>query len=320
METLAVSTVDVEVARASVARVFCPHRLVPENGVRDLRLRLVARRVGGFGVVDLDYGRAVRVRPGPLESFYLVRMPLAGGATVAHGRDVVRSDRRTATVLSPFEPSDMRWDAGTPHRIFYASRDAVERHLARLVGRPVDRPVRFDLGLDLTSGAGQALRRGVDFLAGELARAGAGSLVDQPAVAERLEESLLVSLLLTHRHSWTDALRTPEPAVAPGRLVRRAQDLVRDHYREPLSAMDVAEALGVGLRTLQKSFRSELGTTPTAYLRDVRLDAVHRVLRTAGPGTSVTTVALDHGFTHAGRFAVEYRARFGERPSRTVRR
>ncbi|MEU4714350.1 helix-turn-helix domain-containing protein [Micromonospora purpureochromogenes] len=48
--------------------------------------------------------------------------------------------------------------------------------------------------------------------------------------------------------------------------------------------------------------------------------AVHRALCAAGPGASVTAIAVQHGFAHLGRFAGEYRARFGESPSTTLRR
>ena len=38
------------------------------------------------------------------------------------------------------------------------------------------------------------------------------------------------------------------------------------------------------------------------------------------PGTSVTTVALNWGFDHFGRFAANYRQRFGEAPRETLQR
>lgn len=102
--------------------------------------------------------------------------------------------------------------------------------------------------------------------------------------------------------------------------MRRACALIRDHHDEALTVEDVAEALGVSARTLQDCFRREIQTTPTAYLRTCRLDAVHRALAAADPGTSVTELAVRHGFTHLGRFAGRYRARFGESPSTTLRR
>ncbi|MEU8301568.1 AraC family transcriptional regulator [Micromonospora sp. NPDC048909] len=320
MDAVTVRTNDIEHARSEVGRVFCPHRLTPQSGVREVRLRMTAHRVAGVGVVDLDYGRAVRIQPGPLESFYLVQIPLGGGAVVRHAGQTVTSTPETASVLSPYDASDMHWAEGSPHRIFYAEQRALDRELARLLGRPADGPVRFDPGMAMGTPAAVAWARAVDFLATELARPAGGSLLDHPLVADRLVQALIGKLLLTHQHTWTGLLAAPARHPAPGRLVRRACALIQDHHAEALTVGDVAEALQVSVRTLQDCFRRELATTPTAYLRACRLDAVHRTLRTAEAGASVTAVALAHGFAHLGRFAGEYRARFGEPPSATLRR
>jgi transcriptional regulator GlxA family with amidase domain len=56
-----------------------------------------------------------------------------------------------------------------------------------------------------------------------------------------------------------------------------------------------------------------------AYLRGVRLDRVHLEL-VSDPRRSVTEVATDWGFFHPGRFAHQYRERFGALPSETARR
>jgi AraC-like DNA-binding protein len=320
MDVVKVRTHDVERARAEVGRVFCPHRLVPQSGARTVELRLGARKVGGVGVIDLDYASPVRIQPRPLETFYLVQMPRQGSAVVRHAGRTAVSTAETASVLSPQDASDMQWSRATPHRIFYVLRTSLDRELERLLGRPVDDPVRFEVGMPMTTAAGQAWRRGVDFLADELAQAGDASLFDHPAVARRFEEAVVGKLLLTHRHNYTDALERPTPHPAPGRLARRACALMKEHHDEQLTVGDVAEALGVSVRTLQECFRSEFGSTPMTYLRTCRLDAAHQALRDAEPGASVTTIALQHGFAHMGRFASEYRARFGETPSATLRR
>lgn len=53
------------------------------------------------------------------------------------------------------------------------------------------------------------------------------------------------------------------------------------------------------------------------YLRGVRLDRVHLELSTRGG--AVTDVAARWGFFHPGRFAQQYRDRFGELPSETAK-
>jgi AraC-like DNA-binding protein len=47
---------------------------------------------------------------------------------------------------------------------------------------------------------------------------------------------------------------------------------------------------------------------------------VRSALACAAADETVGDVAMRHGFTHLGRFSVEYRRRFGEAPSATLAR
>jgi AraC-like DNA-binding protein len=62
-------------------------------------------------------------------------------------------------------------------------------------------------------------------------------------------------------------------------------------------------------------------SSPTEYVRHVRLRYAHRELLVADPATTtVEAVAHRWGFTHRGRFAAQYRDRYGVRPAGTLRR
>jgi len=82
---------------------------------------------------------------------------------------------------------------------------------------------------------------------------------------------------------------------------------------------DLVAAAGVAGRTLLQHFRDAKGVSPIRYLRNARFAKVREALARAQPGDSVTAIAMSWGFTHMGRFAVEYRKRFGESPSETLR-
>ena len=75
---------------------------------------------------------------------------------------------------------------------------------------------------------------------------------------------------------------------------------------------------GVSVRTLQEGFRSRFGTTVTAYHREVRLERAHRILSAAGERRAVADIAVECGFFHLGRFARDYRLRYGVTPSATL--
>ena len=89
---------------------------------------------------------------------------------------------------------------------------------------------------------------------------------------------------------------------------------------EPVSLADLTEASSVSAPTLIRAFKDRYQTTPIAFLRQRRLDAVHRILLAAEPDEGlVTQTALNFGFGHLGRFSGDYFKVFGERPSDTLR-
>ena len=112
----------------------------------------------------------------------------------------------------------------------------------------------------------------------------------------------------------THAGDTPQP-------LRRALTFIDEHAGDPITLNDVATAARLTPRGLQAAFRRRLDTTPLAHLRSVRMERAHRDLQSAdqSEGVSVAAVAAKWGFTHLGRFAIEYRRRFGVYPSQTLR-
>ena len=104
-------------------------------------------------------------------------------------------------------------------------------------------------------------------------------------------------------------------------LLRQAVNFIQDNAARDISVRDIAAALYLSPRTVQYLFRRHLNTTPTAYLRTIRLAQARKEL-IAGD-RSVTTVAATAarwGFAHTGRFAVLYRRTYGESPHETLRR
>ena len=93
---------------------------------------------------------------------------------------------------------------------------------------------------------------------------------------------------------------------------------MRAHAGDALSPQDIAQAAGVSVRTLHRGFQQFRDTTPMALLRAVRLEQAREKLL-AGDADSVTDAAGACGVTHLSRFAREYRRRFGETPSETLR-
>lgn len=147
----------------------------------------------------------------------------------------------------------------------------------------------------------------------------APGVVRSGAAMAALEEEILVRCLDVAGSATADGAILPAAPCAAHRLVRRAEDLVDAHPQRPLLAGELCAALRVSLRTLDRAFRTVLGTSPIAHLRSLRLMRVRAALLATDPATvTVSDVAWDWGFWHLGRFAAQYRALFGELPSRTL--
>jgi AraC-like DNA-binding protein/tetratricopeptide (TPR) repeat protein len=104
------------------------------------------------------------------------------------------------------------------------------------------------------------------------------------------------------------------------RSVRRALEVMRTNVGRAWRLAELADIAGVSSRTLQRQFQNFLGKTPVSVLRDLGFKRARRELLRAAPGTRITDVALACGFPHCGRFSVEYRRRYGETPSQTLKR
>lgn len=174
----------------------------------------------------------------------------------------------------------------------------------------------FSPELDLTTGYGQSLARYVLMAAVDLSHSDSALL--NPITMKSFEQMIMTALLLSHPHSYSEALRLHERTIAP-RDVKRAIDYVEAHLASAVTLADLVEASGVPGRTLFKHFRDSKGVTPMRYVRNARFKKVREVLMRAQPGETVTAIATGWGFSHMGRFAVEYFRHFGESPSETLR-
>ena len=121
-------------------------------------------------------------------------------------------------------------------------------------------------------------------------------------------------------HNHIRAIEAAEKPIAPA-SVRRAERFLEENAANAVALTDVARAAGISVRALQLSFRRFRDTTPMAHLRGLRLERARRALSDAGrDGGSVSSVAAAQGFGSLSRFAADYKARFHELPSETLRR
>ncbi len=194
----------------------------------------------------------------------------------------------------------------------------IQRFADRLCSTGASNPLSLDRQISMKPATAQSFWRYLTYLWRE-SRSGS-NIFASSSVAGELESTLL-SLLLFSIDDQVGGLLRPQDAYVSPVHVRRAQDYIGANLLNPVSLADIAEAAGVSARTLTRAFQDRHGTSPIAYLRQLRLESAQRELLAADPAAeTVTNVALKYGFYDPGRFATYYRKAFGERPSETLRR
>lgn len=192
----------------------------------------------------------------------------------------------------------------------------MRRRLAALLGENAPGTLEFAPTIDLSNGLGNGLARHIRHLMGNFLD---GRTIFQDAVmAASLEDAIACELLLQHPHNYSQRLGQLKGIATAD--MRRALEFIDANLDTAITIEDLAEATGVAGRTLFRHFRQTRGVSPQRYIRDLRFQKVRQLLLAASAESSVTDIALGCGFSHLGRFAADYRKRFGETPSETLRR
>jgi AraC-like DNA-binding protein len=282
-----------------------------------------------FGYVQFDgAGVALRLTPHStsfravdknkiaLSGDYYLHVPLQGRMEAEIPGSIVDCSPIRGVAISPGVDQVMRAHPGAARLSVSIRGDAMQRQLAAFLGEAPPKPLRFDPAVQLEERHGRSLAgmlrwTALDFEAND-------GILANPLVASQFEQFVMNWLLLAQPSNYSAVLRGRSPCIA-SRDVRRATDFIHANLAQPITLADLVKVAGVAGRTLLKHFRDVHGLSPMRYVRNLRLERAREELA-AGSPYPVGAVALSWGFAHAGRFALEYRSRFGESPSVTLAR
>ena len=218
--------------------------------------------------------------------------------------------------LYPQEPVRGEWDEMTMTVISFSIPDILrtaraqlgdERFRLQFVGTSPVTPSHGRQWASLTRYVHESLAEDNPVMNSELVRANACA-------------HLASTLLATFPNNVIDAQFDRQQASVLPSTVRRAIQFMESNAHKPITVEDIADAARLSVRGLQYAFQNTVDSSPTAYLRRIRMAGAHEALQAANPdeGSTVAGIALDWGFPHPSRFAKQYRAAYGVTPRRTL--
>ncbi|MDR7381211.1 AraC family transcriptional regulator [Promicromonospora iranensis] len=313
-------TSDPNIAREQVSRALFPHELRVKDDSRYFEASIRNARLRAVSITVLAYGAEVELVTGRADASFIVAHALVGRATFSFGAQSVTVRPGTAAVSTPGSPIRIKWSPGSVMMVIAIDRAALEAEFETWVDAEPSVPLRFEPVVNAWDMPAASWWSAVDNLVEDIDSS--TPMLRHPAATAVAERGLMVGLLLAMPHNYSSQLWEARPPIGP-EWFSRAVDLIDQLPERAWTVPELARASNTSTRALYDGFRRWLGTTPMDYQRQIRLRRAWIELRTADPNaetTTVTAIASRLGFTNLGRFAAEYRRRFGELPSMTLQR
>src|ERR1700736_1709697 len=258
------SACDVETASRALSAAYSEVTVVRHHPSRRLRMEVVTCKLPNITCGRLRISSST-VRA-PFYPLITVCLPISGEAVITSHRSSASVGDQSAVVVSSGSPVVVDYltdDCEIETLVF--EQAAVEAELARMLGAPLTRPLRFDSQLSLS--AASPWSRALSLLHSELTDP--DGLAAVPAIATRLGDLMMAGLLRSQPHNNSEDLTKPK-AVLASRPIRKALEFIEDRPAEIETVADIASRVGLSVRALDDGFRRFVGTPPMAYLRNLR--------------------------------------------------
>lgn len=304
-------------ARDTISDAYDSHQLEPIGSQQSVDVSLHVASLNSVSFSLVHYASDVVATVGEGSGIYVL-MPLMGQLKVnSEGRQILCEPGR-AVIQNAGVGFQKVMRNGYKQLVVKFDPDALLQHLGDLKGIVPTAPIHFDSAMDINSSQGASWWRTVNYVMEELRNADLNT--PQQLINEPLERLLIQNILRCQPHNYSEALAAPKNYQLAPWYVKRAEDYLQEYFGEAVTLEELAKATGVSSRSLQYGFKKAHGITPMQYLKDVRLERVRNELLRGDTDSSVTPVAMACGFKQLGWFASQYKEKYGETPSETLRR
>ena len=307
-----ISTGDADELSVALSPFFGRAVVEPERGPTAFRMQLNMCRLDRMSLTFSTSPNAFKV-DATENSYFLHGFPVHGTAEHRNNGVVVADSPNRGAVG---EPGSLNLSYGSNFELFgvFLNQTSVSDVLSAMIGAPASRNLKLNRNHECPEAP--MIRGLVRLLIAELDREDCDV---SPLLLAEMQQAILVAYLSGVDHNYSDLLSRPNKTISRWQ-VRRAEEYIQAHFREPLSIEALANVTNVSVRALFHAFRECRGYSPMGFVKQLRLRHANKMLAKPDLETSVTKVSFECGFGNLGHFAADYKKVFGEPPSETLHR
>jgi AraC-like DNA-binding protein len=230
---------------------------------------------GNFQLANLEWRSTFTLEQDPVDDAYIIYVPFSGylDEGIAPVQTVDQSNKTAKLINAKRSFNSISSETGQA-LLIWIDHQSIEDLLAILLDRSLKQPLLFDPTIDLTSKFGISFQKFVQFLG--LHRDPAQT-VSSSLIQEELERALLTCLLKGANNNYSEEILYRTHG-AFAWYVTKARFFIESHLHEDIKLADIAAAVGIGPRCLQKAFSEHCGCSPMRILNQTRLQRIRQEL------------------------------------------
>jgi AraC-like DNA-binding protein len=306
----------VEEAEAKISRSLTAVRIMKLTDRNRFQLRINNVNIGNTSLVYARFGTDTKLTSIDEDHVHFIIGSSMPSTFNLYDRSVVVTTQNASMIVSPKQFSVERPE-GSETLVLRTSLSDLQHHFEELTTQHHRGPLTFDHVIDLANGPGAILNRMINYLVYELEHN--DQALKNPGLSKSYNHMLLTALLSLPHNQSEKLFKSYHNQVAPG-LVRRAEEYMRAHLNEAVTIISLLRICDCSRSVLFSAFKNARGYTPMEFLTEQRLLGAREKLLKQHPEDSVSSIALDYGFIHLGRFSKVYKKRFGVTPSITLKK
>lgn len=250
-------------------------------------------------------------------NFYTLQFAVSGSHVYEFGKNQYTADANTATLISSGELVKTRAVGENGLITLTIPEQRLSDYIKALTGGKKLPPVKFNPKINLSSPKGASLRSIIFSFIQEINRP-EGLYQTEPALAS-FEEFVLSTLLFGIESNVSYYLLPSSPSGAP-KLISTVEDFIRSNATGPVDMKLLADKTGHSISSIYRTFKKYRNYTPINFLNEIRFKTARKRLLNPEPEDTVTSIAMECGLFHLGRFSAHYKTRFGETPGKTLKK
>lgn len=311
-------TQNIHDARHCLDLIIGPHDLVDSNKYEPLDFSFHGSQIGRMIIGDLTYGKDIIFKTHDQEdmNYFCITRPKNGRPLFKKDGAIFYACHDQASIVSPEDKFELIIDKNCIQTFISFSKTFVEKILSDLISQPVIQPLIFENVMDSHNPKIKAWWDLIDSIKNFTHNFTNASFFQE--MRSDFEYIIVKSLLLSQPNNYSDLIY--KNTLDYPDFLNRLLEFIQKNIQQKIEISDLEYASGLSKKKLNTIFKKYLKCSPNAYIRHYRLKCIYNEISQSSYKINITEIAYKWGVTHLGRFSIEYKEAFGEKPSETLKK